>query len=162
MLLPRAVDTALKPVRACATVVSSRYSAWRVHPALWIPAYAGMTGRSDGTVLFTLAFDSSPIKGEGIQLVGLYCCCPTHPPPLWIADQVRNDGMRRGRIQQVLSVACLPRPVDSRLRGNDGVLVLACFHPHLSPLPSRERGIGCCFVLRRPTATPLGCGSSPQ
>ena len=28
-------------------------------------------------------------------------------PPLWIADQVRND------------VACA-RPVDSRLRGNDG------------------------------------------
>ena len=27
---PCPVDTALKPVRACATVVSSRYSAWRV------------------------------------------------------------------------------------------------------------------------------------
>ena len=32
---PRPVDTALKPVRACATVVSSRYSAWR-YPAMWI------------------------------------------------------------------------------------------------------------------------------
>ena len=68
---PHPVDTALKPVRACATVVSSRYSAWRVHPALWIPAYAGMTvwdalNDGAGDVLFTLAFDSSPIKGEGI------------------------------------------------------------------------------------------------
>ena len=30
LLLPCSVDTALKPVRACATVVSSRYSAWHV------------------------------------------------------------------------------------------------------------------------------------
>ena len=40
-----------------------------------------------GVVLFTLTFDSSPIKGEGIRLV----------------------------------LACCPRPVDSRLRGNDGL-----------------------------------------
>ena len=37
------MDTALKPVRACATVVASSYSAWRVYPALWFPACAGMT-----------------------------------------------------------------------------------------------------------------------
>ena len=37
------METALKLVRACATVVASSYSAWRVHPALWIPVYAGMT-----------------------------------------------------------------------------------------------------------------------
>ena len=31
--------------------------------------------------------------GEGdIWLVGLACCVPG-PPPLWIADQVRNDGV---------------------------------------------------------------------
>ena len=38
----------------------------------------------------SLTFDSSPIKGEG-DMVGLACCHPT-VPPLWIADQVRNDG----------------------------------------------------------------------
>ena len=37
------MDTALKPVRACATVVASSYSAWRVYPTLWFPAYAGIT-----------------------------------------------------------------------------------------------------------------------
>ena len=31
-----------------------------------------------------------------------------------------STSLRHGRIQQVLSVACPPRPVDSRLRGNDG------------------------------------------
>ena len=34
--------------------------------------------------------------------------------PLWIADQVRNDG----------GLCCRPHPVDSRLRGNDGDEVL--------------------------------------
>ena len=59
---PHPVDTALKPVRACATVVSSRYSAWRVYPALWIPAYAGMTGtvQYDGPVLVGC------VLGEGV------------------------------------------------------------------------------------------------
>ena len=36
----------------CATVVASSYSAWRVYPTLWFPAYAGMTVRdawNDGT-----------------------------------------------------------------------------------------------------------------
>ena len=42
LVVARPVDTALKPVRACATVVSSRYSAWRVPAILWFPAYAGM------------------------------------------------------------------------------------------------------------------------
>ena len=43
-------------------------------------------------LVFTLTFDSSPIKGEG-DSVG-WCCivvAPHHTPPLWIADQVRND-----------------------------------------------------------------------
>ena len=40
--------------------------------------------------------------------------------PLWIADQVRNDGCH-----------ALLHPVDSRLRGNDGPVELSCFHPHL-------------------------------
>ena len=74
--------------RACATVVSGRYSAWRV-PTLWIPAYAGMTVRC--CLVFTLTFDSSPIKGEGL----FGCIGLVHPHtalPLWIADQVRNDG----------------------------------------------------------------------
>ena len=55
--------------------------------------------------------------------------------PLWIADQARND--RPGCILTI----------DSRLRGNDGVVGLSCYHPHPSPLPSRERGSVGCFVL---------------
>ena len=35
-------------------------------------------------------FDSSPIKGEGDRWSVLSCCHPALP--LWIADQVRNDG----------------------------------------------------------------------
>ena len=35
-----------------------------VYPALWFPAYAGMTVWC-GFAVFTLTFDSSPIKGEG-------------------------------------------------------------------------------------------------
>ena len=47
-------------------------------PTLWIPAYAGMTVRDAVMTvgvcvgLFTLTFDSSPIKGEGI-VVGFLC-----------------------------------------------------------------------------------------
>ena len=71
---------------------------------------ASMTGRGWFVLCcFTLAFDSSPIKGEGIRLVVLACspspliplpsrergfgwCCLVDPAPhLWIADQVRND-----------------------------------------------------------------------
>ena len=82
--------------RACATVVSSSYSAWRV-PALWIPAYSGMTVMAVacriGTmrcIVFTLTFDSSPIKGEGI--LSVFCLLAAPTLLLWIADQVRNDG----------------------------------------------------------------------
>ena len=40
----------------------------------------------------TVGFAKISIKGEGDWLVVLSCCCPCHLPPLWIADQVRNDG----------------------------------------------------------------------
>ena len=45
---------------------------------LWSSAVKGEVG----VVLFTLTFDSSPIKGEGIRL----CCLihPCHPAALWI------------------------------------------------------------------------------
>ena len=83
-----------------------------------------------------------------------------------------DDIAMKSRIDGEERVGLLIHPVDSRLRGNDGVLVLSCFtlcsrvrhwdrlwsslvkkgerdcvgcvvlfHPHLSPLPSRERGI---------------------
>ena len=60
-------------------------------------------------IVFTLTFDSSPIKGEG-DMVGLSCVAP--PPPLWIADQVRNDGP--GWCGFVHSRA--RRPVDTALK----------------------------------------------
>ena len=41
-------------------------------------ALLGMT--RGGTVLFTLTFDSSPIKGEGVFVVVLSCCQPGHRP----------------------------------------------------------------------------------
>ena len=47
-------------------------------------------------------FDSSPIKGEGIY--GWCCLVATTALPLWIADQVRNDGP-----------PC-PHPVDTALK----------------------------------------------
>ena len=42
-------------------------------------------------IVFTLTFDSSPIKGEGD--IGGWCwlVVALHTLPLWIADQVRND-----------------------------------------------------------------------
>ena len=58
LLLARPVDTALKPVRACATVVSSRYSAWRAPATLWIPAYAGMTVSGWCCLVVALPFTS--------------------------------------------------------------------------------------------------------
>ena len=61
--------------------------------------------------------------------------------------------LRHGRIQQVLSVACPCHPVDSRLRGNDG---LSCYHPHPSPLPSRERGY--CWLVLSAHSRPLASG----
>ena len=45
-------------------------------PALWIPACAGMTVRDAGN--------------DRLWLVCLVVA-PRHEPPLWIADQVRND-----------------------------------------------------------------------
>ena len=42
-------------------------------------------------IVFTLTFDSSPIKGEG-DMVGIVLFTRVTLPPLWIADQVRNDG----------------------------------------------------------------------
>ena len=47
--------------------------------ALWIPAYAGMTGPVWLVSCFTLTFDSSAIKGEGCMVV-LYCCQPGAAP----------------------------------------------------------------------------------
>ena len=56
-------------------------------PHLWIADQA----RNDVTMLgivFTLTFDSSPIKGEG-DMVGLDCCLPCHP----VDSRLRgNDG----------------------------------------------------------------------
>ena len=52
------------------------------------------------------------------------CVMPGRSPPLWIADQVRNDVTRAAR------------PVDSRLRGNDGAggTVLLSLRPLTSGL----------------------------
>ena len=50
--------------------------------------------RNDGTmhgIVFTLTFDSSPIKGEG-EDGWLDLFTRVTLPHLWIADQVRNDG----------------------------------------------------------------------
>ena len=75
--------------RACATVVSGRYSAWR-SPTLWIPAYAGMTGRGRrgysawrSPTLWIL--DQVQYDGPGVGMTA------AQPLPLWIADRVRND-----------------------------------------------------------------------
>ena len=54
-----------------------------------------------------------------------------------------------------------PRPVDSRLRGNDGPVVGLSFSPSpLIPLPSRERGNMVGVGLFHPChpAAPLDCG----
>ena len=83
--------------------------------ALWFPAYAGMTGR--GLVL---------------------ACAPAHPPPLWIADQVRNDvTMLMHRFHPLF-------PVSGTGTG-------------FGPLPSRERGIlvGVVLLLPCPVDTAL-------
>ena len=86
-------------------------------------------GRGDSVgcvVLFILTFDSSPIKGEG-YMVGVLLYAPPCGYCLKASMTVRPRRIH---------------PVVSRLRGNDGVVELSCCHPHLSPLPSRERGIG--------------------
>ena len=78
-------------------------------------AYACGEGFRDIETLInseTDSFSKVSIKGGGgIWLVGVVLFPCATLPPLWIADQVRNDG------------ADAPRPVDSRLRGNDGVEV---------------------------------------
>ena len=51
-----------------------------------------MTGEEEvGFDLFTLTFDSSPIKGEGEDAGASSGGYTPSPTPLWIADQVRND-----------------------------------------------------------------------
>ena len=57
--------------------------------------FGPLSSRERGLVgldLFTLIFDSSPIKGEGILSVGVVLFTRVTLLPLWIADQVRNDG----------------------------------------------------------------------
>ena len=79
-----------------------------------------MTGRC-WLSFFTLTFDSSPIKGEGDSVGWCWLVHPRHTPPLWIADQVRND------VTVLVGVGLFsPSP--------------------LIPLPSRERGF-CRLVL---------------
>ena len=77
--------------------------------------------------------------------------------PLWIADQVRNDGCHT-----------LLRPVDSRLRGNDGegrsgVYCLVTLTFDSSPIKGEGDSVGWFVLLLPHTSTaPLDCGSSPQ
>ena len=60
--------------------------------ALWIPAYAGMTVWWD-CLAVTLAFDSSPIKGEGDNGGWLYWTCSPESRAVPLGcGQVRNDG----------------------------------------------------------------------
>ena len=80
-----------------------------------------MTGPAVGLDCFTLTFDSSPIKGEGILLVGV--------------------------------VLLLPRPVDSRLRGNDGPWWLCCLVVALPCgycLKASMTGCSCGFAVPSP------------
>ena len=52
-------------------------------------------------IVFTLTFDSSPIKGEGDSVGCIVCSFLA--PHLWIADQVRNDGVVvPGRVDSLL------------------------------------------------------------
>ena len=60
--------------------------------------------------LFSLTLVLIPSRERG-YLVGCFVLLYAQPLPLWIADQVRND---------VPSCPVRPRPVVSRLRGNDG------------------------------------------
>ena len=70
-------------------------------------------------------------------------------------------------------MTAMPHPVDSRLRGNDGlgVVGVGLFHPrsrvrHWDRLwPSAVKGEGILLVgvvLCRPTTAPLDCGLDPQ
>ena len=114
-----------------------------VHPcypaALWFPAYAGMTV----WWLFCLVSPSPliplPSRERGI-MVGVLLYARHRPCGLRIKSSMT---VRPRRIH----------PVVSRLRGNDGVVELSCCHPHLSPLPSRERGtevvLSLCLVMAK-------------
>ena len=71
-------------------------------------------------IVFTLAFDSSPIKGEGDSVGWFGLVHPRHPPCGYCLKA--STSLRHGRIQQVLSVA-LPSPplwIADQVR-NDGV-----------------------------------------
>ena len=57
-------------------------------------------------------FGPMPSRERGIRMVVVLACSPAHPPPLWIADQVRND----------VTMLCI------------------VFTLTFDPLPSRERG----------------------
>ena len=85
--------------------------------------FAGLWGIGRiGTMLcivLTLAFDSSPIKGEGYCIGWSVLLYAPPRPPLWIADQVRNDGLgtlglrvnlnaarRSAKIQSLVACCC--------------------------------------------------------
>ena len=80
---------------------------------LWIPAYAGMT----------VGFAKVSVKGEGDSVGCVVLFVRVTLPPLWIADQVRND--------VTMLWHCFHPLIPCQGLG----------HPHPSPLPSRERGI---------------------
>ena len=90
---------------------------------------AGTVCHRGGRADFTLTFDSSAVKGEG-DSVGVVLFTRAILPPLWIADQVRNDGTScpagpalwipayagmTGRWRLELS-CCVPCPVDTALK----------------------------------------------
>ena len=77
-----------------------------------IPAYAGMTVRGAhgitglwmmSGIVFTLTFDSSPIKGEGVLFVLFYA------RPL-------TSGLRIKSAMTVAHLCEFPRPVDTALK----------------------------------------------
>ena len=123
------IHRAGRPSRHCGLDPQSR-EAMAGRPSYWLQ---GSIHRAAGDCLiFTLTFDSSPIKEEGSMSVGLACCLPAPALPLWIADQVRNDVTmrcivftltlalshqgRRGFGWLCCLVVCPPRHHPSRLR----------------------------------------------
>ena len=95
---------------------------------------------------------SSAVKGE----VGVVLFTRASLPPLWIADQVRNDGQGVGRVICSMSSSsshvcmlsfCMVYVrsiyvVDRRICGRAGFSYLYSFHCfHLAPLVSRHMGI---------------------
>ena len=63
--------------------------------------------------------------------VGL-ACCGARPPPLWIADQVRNDVTMRG-IVFILCSQCqaLGQALILSHQGRGGIWLCCLVHPHL-------------------------------